>query len=103
MQNSALSVNKVEVEVKGFPLPLWNVKRAYFHLKLIFNDKAVLDIFMLVYKSSVLRSNSLFPLNERCLSRPWWITPSSICLILHILRKPNSLIASFKVIPSLKS
>ena len=25
--------------------------------------------------------------------RPRWITPSQICLILHILRKPNSLIA----------
>ena len=25
--------------------------------------------------------------------RPRWITPSSICLILHILGKPNSLIA----------
>ena len=25
--------------------------------------------------------------------RPRWITPSEICLILHILRKPNSLIA----------
>ena len=25
--------------------------------------------------------------------RPRWITPSKICLILHILRKPNSLIA----------
>ena len=24
-----------------------------------------------------------------------WITPSSICLILHILRKPNSLIAKY--------
>ena len=29
---------------------------------------------------------------SRCY-RPRWITPSSICLILHILRKPNSLIA----------
>ena len=25
--------------------------------------------------------------------RPRWITPSEICLLLHILRKPNSLIA----------
>ena len=25
--------------------------------------------------------------------RPRWITPSSICLIIHILREPNSLIA----------
>ena len=26
-------------------------------------------------------------------SRSWWITPLQICLILHILRKPNSLVA----------
>ena len=25
--------------------------------------------------------------------RPRWITPSEICRILHILRKPNSIIA----------
>ena len=25
--------------------------------------------------------------------RPRWITPSEICLVLHILRKPDSLIA----------
>ena len=25
--------------------------------------------------------------------RPWWIIPSEICIIFHILRKPNSLIA----------
>ena len=27
--------------------------------------------------------------------RPRWITPFSICLILHILGKPNSLIAKY--------
>ena len=27
--------------------------------------------------------------------RPRWITPSEICLILHILRKPNSLIVKY--------
>ena len=38
--------------------------------------------------------------------RPRWITPSEICRILHILRKPNSIIAllpySFKILSSLK-
>ena len=29
------------------------------------------------------------------LSRSQWIKTSSICLILHILRKPNSLIANY--------
>ena len=28
--------------------------------------------------------------------RPRWITPSLICRILHILRKPNSIIANYK-------
>ena len=34
--------------------------------------------------------------------RPLWITPSLTCRILHILRKPNSIIAyySFKIFPS---
>ena len=27
--------------------------------------------------------------------RPRWVTPSEICLILYILRKPNSLIANY--------
>ena len=37
--------------------------------------------------------------------RPRWITTSEICLILHILRKPNSLTAfyPFKIIPSVKT
>ena len=36
---------------------------------------------------------------------PRWITPSEICLILHILRKSNSLIALLfiQIIPSLKT
>ena len=35
--------------------------------------------------------------------RPRWITPSEICRILHILRKPNSIIALiFNVFSSLK-
>ena len=41
-----------------------------------------------------------------CYPRPRRITPSEICLILHILRKPNSLIGlsySFKIMPSLKT
>ena len=29
---------------------------------------------------------------------PRWITPSEICLILHILRKPRSLIANYESI-----
>ena len=29
--------------------------------------------------------------------RPWWITLSSTCRILHILRKPNSLIAKYRM------
>ena len=32
---------------------------------------------------------------EFCRSRPLWITPSLICRILHILRKPNSIIAKY--------
>ena len=32
------------------------------------------------------------------LSRSQWIKTSSICLILHILRKPNSLIANYKAL-----
>ena len=31
---------------------------------------------------------------EFCRFRSWWITPSSICRILHILRKPNSIISN---------
>ena len=29
---------------------------------------------------------------------PRWITPSEICIILHILRKPHSLIANYESI-----
>ena len=32
-------------------------------------------------------------IRSRKVFRPRWITPSEICVILHILRKPNSLIA----------
>ena len=73
MQNSALSVNKVkvEVEVQGFSLPLfeflsvWNVRFAYFTESLFL----MISCFRhFLYKSSVLRSNGLFPLNEHCLT-----------------------------------
>ena len=38
------------------------------------------------------RSRRVFPITHFW---PRWITHSEICLILHILRKPNSLIANY--------
>ena len=35
---------------------------------------------------------------EEGVCRPRWITPSEICIILHIPRKPHSLIANYESI-----
>ena len=85
--------------------------------KLLCNDSGVLNLHNSYY-TMIMTSRSLFHYNPvsimshksanqkigihtvyeswgviHIVPRPRWITPSSICLILHILWKPNSLIA----------
>ena len=94
-QSSNISPLKFIFISKGFALRLvlrqklewtrkWPIRITYLTYYLVINDFGFLRIWRIkqIEKAVIHRGR-----------RPRWITPSEMCLILHILRKPNSLIA----------